>query len=76
MATSSSSTGDDDGFELTEPGQRTGEGAGSVLPYLHDSLATKPGELFPDDHYTERKPARTLAGRARRAILSLKKKKK
>jgi hypothetical protein len=75
MPTPKSSPKDDD-FELTSPGQRTGEGAGSVLPYLHDSIATKPGELFPADHYSEHRPARTLAGRVRRAILTIKKKKK
>ncbi|HEX9718198.1 MAG TPA: hypothetical protein VGA59_00575 [Ramlibacter sp.] len=73
MATSNSSIGGDDGFELTSPGQRTGEGAGSVLPYLHDSLATKPGELFPAEHP---KPAKSLAGRMRKALLDIRKPKK
>lgn len=76
MATSNSSSGDDDKFELTSPGQRTGEGAGSVLPYLHDSMATKPGELFPADHYTDHKPAKSLASRVRKALLGVKKKRK
>jgi hypothetical protein len=73
MATSNSS-GDENAFELTSPGQRTGEGAGSVLPYLHDSLATKPGELFPADPTP--KPAKSLAGRVRKALFGPKKPKK
>ena len=72
MATSNSSA-DEKGFELTSPGQRTGEGAGSVLPYLHDSLATKPGELFPAE--STPKPAKSLASRVGKALLILKKKK-
>jgi hypothetical protein len=73
MATSNSS-GNGTEFELTSPGQRTGEGAESVLPYLHDTLATKPGELFPAD--TAPKPAKSLASRVGKALLILKKKKK
>ena len=76
MATSGSSIDDGDEFELTSPGRRTGEGSGSVIPYLHESLATRPGALLPADHYPERKPARSLAARVRGALLGMRKKKK
>jgi hypothetical protein len=75
MATSNSSTNDDE-FELTSPGQRTGEGSGSVIPYLHESLATRPGALVPADHHEQPNPARSLARRVRRALLAIGKKKK
>ena len=68
MPTSSSSNDGEGKRELNSPGQRTGEGAGSVLPYLHDSLASRPGELFPADQYGERKPPKSLAERVRRAL--------
>lgn len=74
MPTSTSSIGGDgDEDKLTGPGHRTGEGAESVLPYLHDSLATRPGELFATGPSTESKPKRSLASRVRRALLGLRK---
>jgi hypothetical protein len=72
MATSSSSNGGEVEPDLTSAGQRTGEGAQSVLPYLHDSLATKPGELFAADEGSEPKPVRSLAGRVRRVLQNIK----
>lgn len=60
-------------FELTSPGKRTGEGAESVLPYLHDSLATKPGELFPADQNPNSRAARSLVNRVRKALLRIRK---
>jgi hypothetical protein len=75
MATSNSSSKDDE-FELTSPGRRTGEGSGSVIPYLHESIATRPGDLVPADHQAQPKSARSLARRVRRALLGLGKKKK
>ena len=71
MATSNSSIGNNEEFELTGPGQRTGEGAGSVLPYLHESLASRPAELSPTDQPTKRTPARSLVDRVRRALLAI-----
>jgi hypothetical protein len=69
MATSNSSIPGDEP-ELTGPGHRTGEGAGSVLPYLHETFATRPGELFPS---TPPKPKRrSLASRVRKALLGAK----
>jgi hypothetical protein len=73
MATSSSSREQGE-FQLTSPGQRSGEGAGSVLPYLHDSLASKPAELFPSEAVA--KQGRSLAGRVGKAFLFFKKSKK
>jgi hypothetical protein len=75
MATSNSSIGGAGEPELIGAGQRTGEGAESVLPYLHDSLATKPGELFPADD-SEPKPAKSLVGRVRRVLQNIKKTKR
>lgn len=72
MPTENSSIGDDGDDDLNSPGHRTGEGSESVLPYLHESLATRPGELFAAGS-TERKPARSLAGRVRRLLLRIRK---
>ena len=72
MASSNSSIGGKAEPELTSAGQRTGEGAQSVLPYLHDALASKPAELLPADEAAEPKPARTLAGRVRRVLQNMK----
>ena len=69
MATTNPSIGGE--TELNCAGQRTGEGAQSVLPYLHDSLATKPGDLFPADQ-TEPKAVRSLAGRVRNVFQNMK----
>ena len=68
MPTSSSSNDGEGKRELNSPGQRTGEGAGSILPYLHESLASRPGELFPDGQTGERRPPNTLAERVRKAL--------
>jgi hypothetical protein len=70
MATSNSSR-DDDAFELTSPGQRTGEGAQSVLPYLHESMATRPGELYASDQ-PRRAKRKSLASKVRKALLGTK----
>jgi hypothetical protein len=72
MATSNSSNGGEVEPERISAGQRTGEGAQSVLPYLHDSLATKPGELFAADQDAEPKRVRSLAGRVRKVLQNIK----
>ena len=56
---------------MTVPGRRSGKGSESIVPYLRDELASKPGELLPAEGY-ERKPSRSLASRVRRALLNLK----
>jgi hypothetical protein len=72
MPNANSSIGEDGGEDnLTTPGNRTGEGAESVLPYLQESLATRPGELFAAAPSTERKPVRSLVSRLRRALLGM-----
>lgn len=78
MPTSNASIGSDgDPDKPTGPGHLTGEGSESVLPYLHDSQATRPGELLAQGQSSERKPARrSLASRVRRALLDLKQSKK
>jgi hypothetical protein len=72
MATSISFI-DGDESELDGPGQRSGEGADSVIPYLLESLATRPAPLIPADHQTEHKPVRSLAVRVRGAFRSMRK---
>lgn len=74
MATSNSSA-DDSAFHLTSPGQRSGEGAGSVLPYLHEALASRPGDLSADPipKYTA---AQSLANGVRRALWRIRKARK
>lgn len=75
MATSNSSA-DDSAFHLTSPGQRSGEGAGSVLPYLHESLASRPGELFPADPTPKYTATQSLANGVRRALWRIRKTRK
>ena len=61
MATSISFM-DSDELELAGPGQRSGEGADSVIPYLLESLATRPAPLIPAEHHQkEHKPVTSLA---------------
>jgi hypothetical protein len=55
--------------KLTYPGRRTGEGVASIVPYLHDELATKPQELSSD----QPKARRSFASRMRTALLKLRK---
>jgi hypothetical protein len=70
MANSSiSDDGDDDARMLTRPGERTGEGLESIVPYLHEELATRPQELPPD----RPKPRRSLSSRFRKALMRLRK---
>jgi hypothetical protein len=38
-------TEQDDEWSLTQPGDRSGEGSASIVPYLIDSLSTKPKDL-------------------------------
>ncbi|HSV35556.1 MAG TPA: hypothetical protein VLI46_08360 [Ramlibacter sp.] len=51
------------------PGRRSGEGSESIVPYLHEELATKPQDLEPDPP----KPRKSLTSRVRRALSKLRK---
>ncbi|MCM2252524.1 MAG: hypothetical protein NDJ19_09225 [Ramlibacter sp.] len=75
MVTSNSSA-DDSALHLTSPGQRSGEGAASVLPYLHESLASRPAELSAADPTPKYTAAQSLANGVRRALWRIRKTRK
>lgn len=61
--------GDDPKGKLTRPGGRTGKGSESIVPYLHDELATKPQELLPADAFSESNAGiNSFVGRVRKAL--------
>jgi hypothetical protein len=64
-----SSRGRDPKRKLSSAGGRTGKGAESVVPYLHDELASKPQELLPADPFSESNAANnSFVGRVRKAL--------
>jgi hypothetical protein len=64
-----SSRGDDPKGKLTSAGGRTGKGSESVVPYMHDELASKPQELLPADPFSESNAANnSFVGRVRKAL--------
>jgi hypothetical protein len=68
MSKTAGEEGDKGIGKLAHPGRRTGEGVESIVPYLHDELATKPQDLSHDPP----KPRRSMASRMRAALLKLK----
>lgn len=58
-----------DDRQISRPGRRTGEGAQSVVPYLHEELATKPQDLEP----LAPMPRKSLTSRVRKALSKLRK---
>lgn len=66
MPASNSSINARDDDRVPAPGHRSGEGSESVLPFLHDSLATRPGELSPSVPAIQ--PTRSVASRVRRTL--------
>jgi hypothetical protein len=67
-----SSIPEDDKRKLTHPGQRTGEGTDSIVPFLRDELATKPADLGATD--SQPKARKSLASRLRASLGKLKRK--
>ncbi len=68
-----SSIGHEDEWQLTGPGQRSGQGSDSLIRYLNGDEATKPQELLANDQHAQHKPRRSLVSRLRRALLNFRK---